>query len=482
MYVSQQALTVIVEVQPDKLDNLRDLLHKINHQTLRQIENRSLDEPIIFPFEDLKTVHFSRFFLLDNLKDTNGESYPPMLGFTTNFDGKLNAHLKEISEVASLGLDRIYSHCKGYPPKPKAKDRIKYLKSNNLAPKLFWGSKFGHTVADMRAEGKLRNAVNKYLDDAREKEDWSKISNADARQRIVQFIKNREDLRWAINKHPKPSTFNRILYWGKLARILGTVALMLLSALFFLVSVTGFNLCEHFGEYGCWVMNSLAGFLAVILLWLGAWILIGRIYEKKDDQIRAKTPPPDARERERIDKRYYEMLDMEDQFFQNQLTVYGTIKQPYWFKRTTLKIALKLFALNGAYRSTKGKLSGIPTIHFARWIMFNKNRNVMFLSNYNGNWENYLSEFIERSAPAMNLTLGQMVGYPQVKWLIGKGAHDEQLFKKVVRENQYPSQVFYSAYPDLTVRNILNNSRFRDGLHQEPKDEEELKAWLGYLY
>ena len=106
----------------------------------------------------------------------------------------------------------------------------------------------------------------------------------------------------------------------------------------------------------------------------------------------------------------------------------------------------------------------------------------MFLSNYNGNWQNYLSQFIEQSASAMNVTFGQMVGYPQIKWFLGEGAHDEQNFKQVVRQNQYPSQVYYSAYPNLTVRNILNNSYFRQGLHTDMKDDEEIKDWLSRVY
>ena len=173
---------------------------------------------------------------------------------------------------------------------------------------------------------------------------------------------------------------------------------------------------------------------------------------------------------------------MEDYFFQNQLTIYGTIKKPYWFRRTVLKIALQLFLLNGTYRSTNGKLAGIPTIHFARWVIFNKQQNVMFLSNYNGNWENYLSQFIEQSASAMNVTFGQMVGYPQIKWFLGGGAHDEQEFKKVVRLNQYPSQVYYSAYPNLTVRNVLNNAGFRKGLYTKMKDDGDRKEWLSLVH
>jgi hypothetical protein len=120
-----------------------------------------------------------------------------------------------------------------------------------------------------------------------------------------------------------------------------------------------------------------------------------------------------------------------------------------------------------------------PTDHFARWCIFNKGRNVMFLSNYDGAWEIYLSQFIDRSAAAMNLTFGTTVGYPPVRNIFWGGAFDEQAFKTVVRNNQYPTQVFYSAHPYSTAKNQLNNSRIRKGLNGESK--ESCNDWLKRL-
>jgi hypothetical protein len=76
----------------------------------------------------------------------------------------------------------------------------------------------------------------------------------------------------------------------------------------------------------------------------------------------------------------------------------------------------------------------------------------------------------------MNLTFGTTVGYPKVKYLFGQGAFDEQAFKTVVRNNQYPTQVFYSKYPYLTAKNINNNARIRKGLDGSSK--ESTIDWL----
>ena len=45
----------------------------------------------------------------------------------------------------------------------------------------------------------------------------------------------------------------------------------------------------------------------------------------------------------------------------------------------------------------KGKLMGIPTIHFARWVLIDNNKHMMFFSNFDGSWNQYLGDFIDKS-------------------------------------------------------------------------------------
>lgn len=435
MYIQQNAFTAIAPIKEGHIPALRE--------ALLVIQNDIEDSPFM-PFRKMKTIHFARWFIMDNIRDTDGELYPPMLGFSSNYDGDLDTHLKEVMKYGVEGVDAIYKHCKGYPEGEAVKDiiRINYLKAYSEQPKLFWGSKFGYGVSHIQGEGVLRDAIQAHIESTSRNIKWSSLTPKQIREQIIAFVKGEPSLKWALNPVGKTSLGWKIKYYGKIILIL----LLLL-------------LC-----------------LPLVILFLAIWIPLGRYYEKVDDKIRANTPV----ELEPAE-RYQELVAIEDRIFQNQMTIYGTIKKPYWFKRTTLKIALTIFSLNGAYRSTKGKLSGIPTIHFARWVMFNNDRNVMFLSNYNGNWENYLSEFIERSADAMNVSFGTMAGYPQVKWFIKGGAHDEQKFKALVRKNQYPSQVYYSAYPNLSVRNILNNAEIRKGLYENLSDEE-INTWVMRLF
>lgn len=70
--------------------------------------------------------------------------------------------------------------------------------------------------------------------------------------------------------------------------------------------------------------------------------------------------------------------------------------------------------------------------------------------------------------------------YPRTSWLVRDGAKDELAFKSYIRVRQQPSQVWYSAYGDLTTVNIANNARVRAGLSGRMNDDEAA-AWLRLL-
>jgi hypothetical protein len=53
------------------------------------------------------------------------------------------------------------------------------------------------------------------------------------------------------------------------------------------------------------------------------------------------------------------------------------------------------------------------------------------------------------------------------------GARDEERFKRWTRAYQYPTQIWYSAYPSLSVAEVLRNAEIRELLSGEL---DELKA------
>jgi hypothetical protein len=123
-----------------------------------------------------------------------------------------------------------------------------------------------------------------------------------------------------------------------------------------------------------------------------------------------------------------------------------------------------------------GQLGGIPSIHFAKWLLIDEGRRLLFLSNYDGSWESYLGDFVDRAALGLNMAWCLTEGYPRVSVLARGGADDEERFKDWARHHQIPTALFYSAYPSSTVATINNNTRLREGLHVG--DEGDAEAWL----
>ncbi len=127
-----------------------------------------------------------------------------------------------------------------------------------------------------------------------------------------------------------------------------------------------------------------------------------------------------------------------------------------------------------------GQLGTIPSIHFAKWLLFESDQRLLFLSNYDKSWESYLGDFVDKAPEGLNLAWSCTQEYPRTVGLAFEGAKDEETFKAWGRAYQVPTQVFYSAYTDLTIETINNNTWIRYRLHQ-PADAGDLDAWFRRL-
>ncbi len=88
---------------------------------------------------------------------------------------------------------------------------------------------------------------------------------------------------------------------------------------------------------------------------------------------------------------------------------------------------------------------------------------MLFTSYYDGSLESYNNDFVDQVAWVLNTVFGQQAGYPRTRWMVQDGAHNERWFKNFIRGHQVPTQVWYSAYPDLAAVTIDQNARLRRG-------------------
>lgn len=125
------------------------------------------------------------------------------------------------------------------------------------------------------------------------------------------------------------------------------------------------------------------------------------------------------------------------------------------------------------------QLGGIPSIHFAKWLLIDEDERLLFLSNYDASWESYLGDFVDQAAIGLNLAWCLTEKYPKVKGVFADGgANDEERFKAWARAHQRPTQLFYSAEPTRSLSSINNATWFRQGLHSDQSVDGE---WLRRL-
>jgi len=138
----------------------------------------------------------------------------------------------------------------------------------------------------------------------------------------------------------------------------------------------------------------------------------------------------------------------EDAVAQNQLTLL-TVVDPASVGRVRAVLA----AIDSYARrlSPPGSLIGISTIHFVRWLLIDRGRRLLFISDYDGSWESYIDEFAEMILSGLDAIWETSYGMPP------DGARDFPAFKRFLRSHQVPSDIFFAAYPDATVLNIISD-------------------------
>ncbi len=121
------------------------------------------------------------------------------------------------------------------------------------------------------------------------------------------------------------------------------------------------------------------------------------------------------------------------------------------------------------------------TIHFARWVFLDDKTRVAFASNYDGSHEAYMDDFINKVGWGLNLSFSNGVGWPRTAWLLFQGCRHEQRFKRYQRRHQVRTQVWYKAYPGLTLTDMERNHQVRLGFEARSPDDAEVMAWLRLL-
>ena len=128
-----------------------------------------------------------------------------------------------------------------------------------------------------------------------------------------------------------------------------------------------------------------------------------------------------------------------------------------------------------------GYLSDMRTVHFAHWALMNNNSRLLFMSNFDGTWDSYLDDFIEKASTGTTLAWTNCTGSPLAAFLVLQGVTKGRQFKAWARASMAPNLFWFSAYPTLTVNQIERNHIIAEGLRAPSLDAGKAAQWIRAL-
>jgi hypothetical protein len=436
--IRQESLTVLARV--DREAPLRATLDALGASA-----------PSVFADPELG-IHFARLVVIP--KDGDQADSSVWLAFESNFDTPFSgeveaqaAHLDALSARARDTLAEIFGCCSGFPaagsPEP-AGHLAAYLKAGLVPSTASYQGHSHRSIARIRLERDLREIILTYLETAngcgpeqlfeRVRDHVRALSKTDPRLAGLDVDQPAPPL-------PDPVVRSQHLSegwapWIEAGKLKDTLPILL-------------NLPKALLE----------------------WQKHDAVFDVREHQERWTDADREA---------FSAIARSEDHGTQNALTHVVPLREGSG-RLTVLKHAhATVNRISQNHFQYIGQLGTIPSIHFAKWLLFESDRRLLFFSNYDKSWESYLGDFVDRAPEGLNLAWSCTREYPRTVAFAFEGAKDEETFKSWTRAYQVPTQFFYSAYTDLTIETINNNTWIRTRLHDAPS-AGGLDAWLRRL-
>ncbi len=451
--MSQTVLAVIAEVEASSLDLLR--------ARVRDWRAQAIDRPSgqqVSLYAAVPTLHFMSLSVFDD------PNWDPLLVFESNFDGDPDAYWQVVDCVLASELRPILAYTKdAQAPEYEAVFRpgsnqalTPFLKAHTVRPVAYHVGNVGLTVDRIRREHALMLALRDAVDTAPPALRSAAPVAIHARLRDV-FVPQFPWLATAESRRSLPHARARaLLHAGLAAGLAGLAGLALATVIW--------------PEARPWIAGSVATVAALLGVLVGALAVRLRQLERTDSV--QDTPPPRPDEAD--------IALRENLVVQNHLASMVLVK-PGALRAILIRLGTMVLGFKVLAQTPDGYLGQMRTIHFAHWSLVGNGSRLLFLSNYDGSWESYLNDFIDKAASGLTLAWSNCVGFPRTRWLMQGGATDGLRFKAWARHSQRESLFWYSAYPELTVNQIERNTRMAAGLRQPALLPQEAEQWVKLL-
>lgn len=421
MTALQQALTVVAPVRESVRAGLS--------ARLDQSESAVQDALV-----GVKTLHFARFVLID------GPAGPgSRLAFESNHDGERGPHIEQLAEALAPFEDLLFGAWEGY----RKGDLAGFVEKHALSASTFYLGHPGLTVSQILNDRDVRQRLETLLDEELVATDPTGDTASAVRRRLLGRLGDCA----TFGSASRGSHTATPLVTGPIDR--GFPPQPVSTIIFYAIVVA--------------VVVPAALLLWPLVLWT-EW------RERQGEASRELVAEDDPR-LDPINRR-------EDAITQNGLTHHVPLR-PGRFRRMALGIVLWFLEQARTKIAYEGTLGGISSIHFARWVVLDDDT-VLFFSNYDGSWEAYLGDFVDKAHYYLSAVWANTKWFPATNLLVLGGAAKELEFKRWTRTFQVENRIWYSAYKNLTVGDVLRNALVREGASGE-MTEKQAAAWLARL-
>jgi hypothetical protein len=421
-------------IKPGCENDLRSLLAGMNRVP-------GIVDPLnsLIPFARFRNLHFARVLVVADLGATDRATYglsvtglPDYLVLMGEVDGDEENFRKELLGAAQSGLRLLFSHCVGFDVQG---DLATWLASSRISSAADYVNWVGRTVLQVTEEEELRRALEAFAS-----ENVTRLRGMQPQElhaTVRQFVLEQQRI-GRLTLTPAGST---PLGW-RVKNLLDLIAVPFILL----------------------VLSPL------LLLCLPIFLLQLRRWETSDPEVAPPLDPTHAAE----------LQELENYESTNQFSVFGSLK-PGGLRLLSLRFFLWITDYTARHIYNHGRLGRVSTIHFARWVPFDGGQRLLFSSIYDGSLESYMDDFINKVGFGLNITFSNGIGYPGTRWLLFDGCRDEQVFKRVLRRHQLPTDVWYNAHPGLTAANKHRNSLIRAGVDKGAMTDSEIKQWISLL-
>ncbi len=451
MHRVNSGFTLLAPVKAEQVATVSELLAQLH------------DDPARLPFASCETTFFATITVIP-AQAYKDEPLPATLLFATSYCGPTRAHVSELVRIMGDGLREVFQHCEGFDG-GSSREELEHWMLEHRHGDTFYSGMQHLSPTCVRRHRELRDAIEAFLDERQERGDLP--STAIEIQRAIQdHVKSRPELAWA--QDPWRPTFGHWLLFNRRTLIIeGAVALL-----------TACTLARIFVDSTVLSVVVAGGWIAIAAFLLLVLLIVLNIREAEPQQTYISARPPDARART--------LAATQKRAVVNEFTLAGPIKTEGTLRPLFLRIGL--WVIGRVFDGVPGVPYvgtgiSIPTVVTARWIVADRGRRLMFISNFTNDGEAYVRDFIETPGGAMriNLSFGFGTGFPPTEWIIRRGAlEDPNAYLYSLAENQLPTLFWYGPYRDISIDNIKLNRAIREGLF-ENFNEHDAQKWLHLL-